>query len=101
MPIGKTNVDFGGYIRVKITEGKGRWKLQHVIVMEEMLGRPLNSGEIVHHINGDRKDNRPENLFLCQSPKHHNAVHRTQDDALRRCLELGIVVFKGGRYELA
>lgn len=38
--------------------------LEHVAVMGEMLGRPLIKGENVHHINGVRDDNRPENLEL-------------------------------------
>lgn len=38
--------------------------LEHTLVMSEVLGRSLLPGENVHHRNGDRLDNRPENLEL-------------------------------------
>jgi predicted nucleic acid-binding Zn ribbon protein len=68
-PIGTLKVVRGGYISIKVGTGypgapKGGWMREHRYVMQERLGRVLMSYENIHHINGMRDDNRPENLEL-------------------------------------
>jgi len=43
---------------------------EHIVVWEETNGRPLPEGWVVHHINGKRDDNRPENLMAMPGKNH-------------------------------
>lgn len=73
-PAGTGYIDKTGYRRI------GRKGAEHRMIMEQIIGRPLTKEESVHHKNGIRTDNRPENLELWVSPgRGHKAGQRPED----------------------
>ena len=48
----------------------------HRYVAERKLGRKLKTGEVVHHINRNKTDNRRKNVWVFKSQKKHDSAHR-------------------------
>lgn len=48
----------------------------HRIVAEQKLGRKLKPGEVVHHVDEDKRNNDPSNLEVLESQAQHAALHQ-------------------------
>lgn len=77
--IGSRTASTHGYVLIKV--GPGRRQYEHDVIAERALGRPLKrfgvghpQNEVVHHVNGVKTDNRPENLLVC-THEYHVALH--------------------------
>jgi len=78
---GGRGVSSHGYVLVNVgkrrPDGRGsRYQYEHRLVAEDVLGRSLLHGEIVHHKNGDKQDNRPENIVVVRGNARHYVHHR-------------------------
>jgi HNH endonuclease len=77
-----------GYVLVHAAghprENRGGYVFEHILVAEKALGRYLPEGAVLHHVNGDPADNRPENLVICPDQGYHQTLHRRKR-ALEAC----------------
>jgi len=63
------------------------WCLEHRWVMATVLGRSLTEKEIVHHKNGDKKDNRPANLKIVDNKTHPKSYSAAYQDGYEQALQ--------------
>lgn len=56
---------------------------EHRLVAEAKIGRKLEPGEQVHHIDGNKRNNSPANIEVIASLAHHRSKHRKPDSKLR------------------
>jgi hypothetical protein len=78
-----------GYVLVKVgfnhhlADIRG-YAYEHRLVAERKIGRRLLPGEVVHHKNGVKSDNRPCNIEVFESLAHHFVEHRKEGSKVKR-----------------
>lgn len=74
---------FNGYFQFW-DENEGQWIFTHIRAMENKLGRSIPSNRVVHHIDGDKQNNRHENLVAI-TRGIHGRIHGRHPNACFRC----------------
>jgi hypothetical protein len=77
-PLGRCNKIHTRDGYVVVPPFAGHLKREHRLVAEKALGKPLPKGAQVHHVNGIKCDNRPENLVICPDWEYHQLLHKRQ-----------------------
>lgn len=72
--------------RLNTGSGKSYPKLygrhEHRAVAERVLGRSLAKGEVVHHLDGNKRNNDPGNLLVFASQAEHARWHKQQEEVM-------------------
>jgi len=72
-----------GYVRIimRNEDGKNYYRYEHCMVAEDKMGRELRHKEVVHHIDGDKSNNNPDNLMVFPSNGEHIKFHKNRISA--------------------
>ena len=91
------------YVGKNYPYGNGRNSIRkHIFVMQEHIGRKIEKGEIVHHIDGDKLNNNLENLYLTTTAEH-NKLHAVSEHIIFDLMKGKLIVFNrdSARYEIS
>lgn len=62
-----------GYVMINVGPCEERY--EHVVIIENVLGKALIKGVVTHHVDGNRSNNKNNNLVVCESHAYHKLIH--------------------------
>lgn len=103
--VGNIYIHSDGYPMVWVgkTRNKTGYMPVHRLVASDSIGRLVTREEKVHHINNNREDYRPENLYVCKSTGHHRSIHNQLEEVAMGLVKSGAIAFDmdEGKYKLS
>lgn len=78
--------------------GRTKYKREHVLIVENHIGRELNTqrgymGEQIHHIDGNKLNNDISNLLLCNNTKEHKIIDCQLHELAFELVRQGVILF--------
>lgn len=104
--VGSSYINNNGYVEVWVgkhtLDTAGGYYKEHRIFTELDLERPLDSSEIIHHVDSDKTNNTKDNLYLCSGHKQHRKVHSQLERVSMWLVKNGAIKFNhdNGEYFL-
>jgi CRISPR/Cas system-associated protein Cas10 (large subunit of type III CRISPR-Cas system) len=74
------------------TKIQGHWCREHIYIIEEEIGYRIPAGYVVHHIDGDKCNNKKENLDMMTVQEHNNA-HSKSESIIFQLVKSGLITF--------
>lgn len=91
-------IDPHGYVMIyhPCENPKSKWehyRKEHVVVVENAIGRELKEDEVVHHIDGDKQHNVLDNLHITNKHSGHRNIHQTLQEIGYKLIKSGLIWF--------
>lgn len=99
--LGSSYINTNGYREIwvgdhTIPNNAGGYQREHRILKELEIGRSLTDGEIIHHVDGNKINNRLSNLYVCDGHFEHRKIHSQLERISMELVRVGIISFNHG-----
>lgn len=106
--LGNWYINSSGYVEVwtgkhTLPETVSGYYREHRLLVELTLGRPLSKKEMVHHVDCEKQNNSPSNLYVCRDDAEHQSLHQQLEEVSSCLVKAGAINFdkENGRYFIA